>query len=68
MLNVARYDIDDLREALLAGDTARLVRTLDGLRQEGRSRPADPVGHGGGNPRPVWYQERHGTGTVRPMA
>lgn len=39
VLNVARYDIDDLREALLAGDTARLVRTLDGLRQEGEAAP-----------------------------
>lgn len=39
VLNVARYNIDDLREALLAGDTARLVRTLDGLRQEGEAAP-----------------------------
>lgn len=37
VLNVARYDIDDLREALLAGDLARLVRTLEGLQQEGES-------------------------------
>jgi DNA polymerase III subunit delta len=35
VLNVARYDIDDLRDALLAGDLARYCRTLDGLRQEG---------------------------------
>lgn len=39
VLNVARYDIDTLREALLAGDTARLVRTLEGLRQEGEAPP-----------------------------
>lgn len=39
VLNVARYDIDSLREALLAGDTARLTRTLDGLRQEGEAPP-----------------------------
>lgn len=37
VLNVARYRIDDLREALLAGDLARLARTLEGLRQEGES-------------------------------
>lgn len=39
VLNVARYDLDGLREALLAGDVARLTRTLDGLRQEGEAPP-----------------------------
>lgn len=39
VLNVARYDIDGLREALLAGDTGRLVRTLNGLMQEGEAPP-----------------------------
>lgn len=39
VLNVARYDIDSLREALLAGDTTRLVRTLEGLKQEGEAPP-----------------------------
>ena len=39
VLNVARYSLDDLREALLAGDAARLMRTLDGLRQEGEAPP-----------------------------
>ncbi|MEF8700161.1 MAG: DNA polymerase III subunit delta [Candidatus Accumulibacter sp. UW20] len=39
VLNVARYDLDGLREALLAGDVARLVRTLDGLQQEGEAPP-----------------------------
>lgn len=39
VLNVARYDIDSLREAMLAGDAARLVRTLDGLRHEGEAPP-----------------------------
>lgn len=39
VLNVARYDIDGLREALLAGDVARLARTLDGLMQEGEAPP-----------------------------
>ena len=39
VLNVARFDLDGLREALLAGDTARIARTLDGLRQEGEPPP-----------------------------
>ena len=39
VLNVARYDLDGLREALLAGDVARLSRTLDGLEQEGEAPP-----------------------------
>jgi len=39
VLNVARYDLDGLREAMLAGDAARLTRTLDGLQQEGEAPP-----------------------------
>jgi len=39
VLNVARYDIDGLREALLNGDVGRLTRTLDGLMQEGEAPP-----------------------------
>ena len=39
VLNVARYDLDGLREALLAGDVVRLTRTLEGLRQEGEAPP-----------------------------
>lgn len=39
VLNVARYDLDGLREALLLGDVARLTRTLDGLQQEGEPPP-----------------------------
>ncbi|MEI7429581.1 MAG: DNA polymerase III subunit delta [Betaproteobacteria bacterium] len=39
VLNVARYDLDGLREALLTGDVARLTRTLDGLQQEGEPPP-----------------------------
>jgi len=39
VLNVARYDIDGLREALLGGDIARLARTLDGLMHEGEAPP-----------------------------
>ena len=39
VLNVARYDLDGLREALLAGDVERLTRTLDGLQQEGEAPP-----------------------------
>lgn len=34
VLNVARYDIDKLRAALLAGDAARCARLLEGLRSE----------------------------------
>lgn len=39
VLNVARYDIDGLREAVLAGDITRLCRTLDGLMHEGEAPP-----------------------------
>ena len=34
VLNVARYDVDKLRTALLEGDAARCARLLDGLRGE----------------------------------
>ena len=34
VLNVARYDVDKLRAALLEGDAARCARLLDGLRAE----------------------------------
>ncbi|MFQ6721344.1 DNA polymerase III subunit delta, partial [Bordetella pertussis] len=37
VLNVARYDVFGLRDAMLAGDTARTVRMLDGLRAEGEA-------------------------------
>jgi len=39
IINVARYDLDGLREALLGGNLARFTRTLDGLRQEGEALP-----------------------------
>ena len=39
VLNVARYDVFKLNEAMLAGDTARLVRMLDGLKGEGEALP-----------------------------
>ena len=39
VLDVARYDLDGLREAYLAGDVARLTRTLAGLQQEGEAPP-----------------------------
>ncbi|MDR1853733.1 MAG: DNA polymerase III subunit delta [Azoarcus sp.] len=39
VLNVARYDIDMLRRALLEGDPARCARLLDGLRGEGAAPP-----------------------------
>lgn len=35
VLNVARYDMGRLRDALLEGDKARLVRLIDGLKAEG---------------------------------
>ncbi len=39
VLNVARYDIDKLREAVLEGDPARCARLLEGLRGEGAAPP-----------------------------
>lgn len=39
VLSVARYDLDALREALLAGDPARCIRLLEGLRAEGAAPP-----------------------------
>lgn len=39
VLDVARYDIDGLREALLVGDITRLARMLDGLMHEGEEPP-----------------------------
>jgi len=35
VLDVSRYDVFNLAEAMLAGDAARFVRILDGLRGEG---------------------------------
>lgn len=39
VLNVARYDVFKLNEAMLAGDAARLVRMLEGLQGEGEALP-----------------------------
>jgi DNA polymerase-3 subunit delta len=39
VLNVARYDVFKLNEAMLSGDAARLVRMLDGLKGEGEALP-----------------------------
>ena len=39
VLNVARYDIDDLKLALQARDTARCARTLEGLQAEEAAPP-----------------------------
>ena len=39
VLNVARYDVFKLNEAMLAGDCARLVRMLEGLKGEGEALP-----------------------------
>ena len=37
MLNVARYDVFKLSEAVLAGQAARVARMLDGLQAEGEA-------------------------------
>ncbi len=39
VLNVARYDIEDFREAFLQGDVARCTRLLDALKAEGAPLP-----------------------------
>ncbi|MCF8179656.1 MAG: DNA polymerase III subunit delta [Sulfuritalea sp.] len=39
VMNVARYDVSDLRDALKARDTLRAVRTLEGLKAEDASPP-----------------------------
>ncbi|MEA5097445.1 MAG: DNA polymerase III subunit delta, partial [Burkholderiaceae bacterium] len=39
VLNVARYDVSKLRDAMLTGDTARLVRMIEGLKGEGEPLP-----------------------------
>lgn len=39
VLDVSRHDIDDLRGALLAGDTGRTARLLESLRAEGVAAP-----------------------------
>ena len=39
VLNVARYDIDTLRQAVIEGDPARCARLLEGLKGEGAAAP-----------------------------
>ncbi|MCD0501792.1 DNA polymerase III subunit delta, partial [Bordetella petrii] len=39
VLNVARYDVFGLRDAMLAGDAPRTVRMISGLRAEGEALP-----------------------------
>ncbi len=39
VVDVARYHIFGLSEAMLSGDAGRFVRTLDGLREEGEALP-----------------------------
>ncbi len=39
VLDVARYDVFSLSAAMLSGDAARFVRTLEGLRDEGEAPP-----------------------------
>jgi DNA polymerase-3 subunit delta len=39
VLNVARYDVFKLNEAMLSGDAARLMRMMEGLKGEGEALP-----------------------------
>ena len=39
VMNVARYDVSDLRDALKARDTVRAARTLEGLKAEDAAPP-----------------------------
>lgn len=39
VLNVARYDVFKLNEAMLSGDAVRLMRMMDGLKGEGAALP-----------------------------
>jgi len=39
VLNVARYNVFGLRDAMLGGDAPRVIRVLDGLRAEGEALP-----------------------------
>ncbi len=39
VLNVARYDVSDLRDAVKARDTVRAARTLEGLKAEDAAKP-----------------------------
>ncbi|RYF56240.1 MAG: DNA polymerase III subunit delta, partial [Comamonadaceae bacterium] len=39
VLNVARYNVFGLRDAMLAGDAARTIRMLEGLKAEGEALP-----------------------------
>jgi DNA polymerase-3 subunit delta len=39
VLNVARYDVFKLNEAMLGGDAARLIRMMEGLEGEGEALP-----------------------------
>jgi len=39
VMNVARYDVFGLRDAMLAGDVPRMIRIMDGLKAEGEALP-----------------------------
>ncbi|HTN48963.1 MAG TPA: DNA polymerase III subunit delta [Burkholderiaceae bacterium] len=39
VLNVARYDLSQLQAAMVVGDTARVAKTMAGLRDEGEALP-----------------------------
>jgi DNA polymerase-3 subunit delta len=46
VMNVARYDVSDLRDALKARDTVRAARTLEGLKGEDAAQAAGALGAG----------------------
>ncbi|GAA4407325.1 DNA polymerase III subunit delta [Quisquiliibacterium transsilvanicum] len=70
VLNVARYDAFSLADAMLAGDAARTLRSVDGLRAEGEAAPlalwaiSDPIRNlarladGSGQGRPLTQRMR----------
>ena len=58
VLNVARYDVFRLGEAVLAGQAARALRMLDGLRSRRRGGGAGALDAGRGHPRPEARQGR----------
>lgn len=39
VMNVARYDVFSLRDAMLSGDVTRMLRVMDGLKAEGEALP-----------------------------
>jgi DNA polymerase-3 subunit delta len=59
VLNVARYDVFKLGEAVLAGQVARALKMLDGLQAEGEAAGAGALDPGRGHPRTEARQGCH---------